>query len=182
MGAKLLHVRFPRLPKSSVDRLSLGDFMNKSSASGFTLIEILVSLVVLAIGLLGLAGLQATGSKNNLSAYHRSQATQLAYDIADRMRANKSAATNYLTSSMAPSAAQAQTDCETTSTSCSTTDMAQHDLYQWNQALTSSQILPNGQGTITVLGAIYTVSINWDDNRDGNVNGDDPGFQVSFDL
>jgi len=55
---------------------------------GFTLIEVLVSMIVLAIGLLGLAGLQMSSLRNNLSAYHRSQATQLAYDMADRMRTN----------------------------------------------------------------------------------------------
>ena len=63
--------------------------MNKMKThSGFTLIEVLISMLILAVGLLGLAGLQATGLRNNLSAYNRSQATQLAYDMADRMRAN----------------------------------------------------------------------------------------------
>ncbi|MCX7101946.1 MAG: type IV pilus modification protein PilV, partial [Methylobacter sp.] len=56
--------------------------------AGFTLIEVLIAMLVLAVGLLGLAGLQATSLKSNQSAYNRSQATQLAYDLADRMRAN----------------------------------------------------------------------------------------------
>ncbi len=56
--------------------------------TGFTLIEVLIAMLVLAVGLLGLAGLQATSLRNNQSAYNRSQATQLAYDLADRMRAN----------------------------------------------------------------------------------------------
>jgi len=49
--------------------------MNRSG--GFTLIEVLIAALVLAVGLLGLAGLQAASIKNNLSAYKRSQATQL---------------------------------------------------------------------------------------------------------
>jgi len=54
--------------------------------TGFTLIEVLVAVVVLAGGLLGLAALQVTSLSSNQTAYNRSQATQLAYDIADRMR------------------------------------------------------------------------------------------------
>ncbi len=50
--------------------------------------------------MLGLAAMQAKGLQNNHSAYHSSQATVLAYDIADRMRANKSTIGNYLTSYM----------------------------------------------------------------------------------
>ena len=60
----------------------------KNKNAGFTLIEVLIAMLVLAVGLLGLAGLQATSLRNNQSAYNRSQATQLAYDLADRMRAN----------------------------------------------------------------------------------------------
>ena len=55
---------------------------------GFTLIEVLISMVILAIGLLGLAGIQMMGLQNNLSSYHRGQATLLVYDMADRMRTN----------------------------------------------------------------------------------------------
>jgi type IV pilus assembly protein PilV len=58
------------------------------TGAGFTLIEVLVAMVVLTVGLLGLAGLQATSLKNSQNAYYRSVATQLAYDMADRMRAN----------------------------------------------------------------------------------------------
>jgi len=56
---------------------------------GLSLLEVLVSIVVLAIGLLGLAGLQMTALKSGHSAYLRSQATILAYDFADRMRTNR---------------------------------------------------------------------------------------------
>ncbi len=56
---------------------------------GFTLLEILVAVLVLSIGLLGIAGLQVTGLRFNHSAYARTQATLLAYELADRMRANR---------------------------------------------------------------------------------------------
>src|SRR3569833_866562 len=55
---------------------------------GFTKIEVLVSVVVLSVGMLGVAGLQATGQSTNHSAYLSRQATALAYDMIDRMCAN----------------------------------------------------------------------------------------------
>src|SRR5699024_7298926 len=61
---------------------------------GLTLIEVLVTMLVLSIGLLGLAGLQALMLYQHHSAYQRSQATILTYDIIDRMRTNRNAALN----------------------------------------------------------------------------------------
>ena len=53
---------------------------------GFTLLEVLIALVVLAVGMLGIAALQARGMQYNTDAYARTQATILAYDMIDRMR------------------------------------------------------------------------------------------------
>jgi type IV pilus assembly protein PilV len=149
--------------------------MNKNA--GFTLIEVLIAMVVLAVGLLGLAGLQATSIKNNLSAYNRSQATLLAYDLADRMRANVAGKATYTT--ILPSAATLKSNCLTT-TGCSLADMAENDLFEWNLAVTTT--LPSGVGTIANAAGVYTVTINWDDNRDGNTNSNDPNFQTRFQL
>src|SRR4030065_2717121 len=64
----------------------------RHSMRGFTLLEVLVAIVVMSIGLLGLAGLMASSLKNSHSAYQRTQATWLAYDALDRMRANRQVA------------------------------------------------------------------------------------------
>ena len=61
--------------------------LNKTQ-SGFTLLEVMVAIVVLSLGLLGLAGLQAASLRNNQAAYYRGIATQQTYDMADRIRAN----------------------------------------------------------------------------------------------
>ena len=56
---------------------------------GFTLLEVMIALVVFSFGLLALAALMAKGLQFNTSALHRSYATSQAYDMADRMRANR---------------------------------------------------------------------------------------------
>ena len=62
---------------------------------GFTLIEVLVTLVILMFGLLGIAGLMAKGQRVSFEAYQRQQALALANDMAERMRANRTQATAY---------------------------------------------------------------------------------------
>lgn len=150
---------------------------------GFTLIEVLIAMVVLAVGLLGLAALQATSLRNNQSAYFRSQATQLAYDIADRVRANPTG--NY--NNQAASADNCVTNA------CTPAQMAGYDLAQWNAQLANQ--LPMGVGIIcidstptdgtsntahqcdNVVDAPYAVKIWWDDNRQGAAN---QKFTMSF--
>ena len=63
-------------------------FITKQASQGFSLIEVLVSVFVLSVGLLGLAGLQGFSLKHTNTAYYRGQAIQLTYDMADRIRAN----------------------------------------------------------------------------------------------
>jgi type IV pilus assembly protein PilV len=139
---------------------------------GFTLIEVLIATVILAGGLLGLAALQTTGLKNNLSAYQRSQATQLAYDMADRMRANvidaENAAGMYATKATDSDKTivnTAQADCKAT-TGCTAANMAINDIYEWNDKV--NDILLSGVGTITFADPVYTITISWDDDRDAN--------------
>jgi len=111
--------------------------------SGFTLIEVLVAIVVLSLGLLGLAGLQAASLRNNQTAYYRGIATQQAYDMADRLRANLAGvrAGNYNNLAGLPGA---NPDCF--AAACSAADMAISDQRQWNTV--NAALLPNGTGTV----------------------------------
>lgn len=153
----------------------------RNRQSGFTLIEVLVSVIILSIGLVGVAGLQAMSLKNNQSAFMRSQATALAYDLADRMRSNVLSATTGLYD---PTAAATTSGCTSTS-GCSEQDMAENDLAEWNAAITT--YLPMGQGYVCVdstpndgtgfgdpqcdgNGTLLAVKIWWDDDRDGVIN------------
>ena len=147
--------------------------------AGMGLLEVVISIAVLSVGLLGVAHMQAVGTFSVERSYQRSQATVLAYDIADRMRANPGSAGSYLSSVLEAADATVQTGCRTT-TGCSLAQMVQNDLYEWNLALQAA--LPGAVGTITQSDATFTVAISWDDNSDGSVTADDPSFQVAFEL
>lgn len=122
--------------------------------SGFTMIEVLVSIVVMTFGLLGIAGLQLTSLKNSRSSTLRSLAIQQAYDITDRMRVNLAgvAAGNYDMST--PGAGTSNSAC-TTTPGCTPAQMAANDIYEWQQNLggatnTSGGGLPLGQGIVCI--------------------------------
>lgn len=141
------------------------------SQKGFGLIEVLVTVVILGIGLLGLAGLQVQSLSYNHSAYNRSQATLLAYDIIDRMRANPAAIASYVSGTPTVDA-----NCMTI-TGCNATSMALNDLAEWNAAINVA--LPAATSAISVNNNIYTINLTWDEDRDGNA-ANNPSFNVSF--
>lgn len=70
--------------------------LSPSQQSGFSLIEVLVTIAILMIGLLGLAALQTNATVAEMEAYQRSQALVLAQDLADRIAANKGEAAKYV--------------------------------------------------------------------------------------
>jgi type IV pilus assembly protein PilV len=114
---------------------------------GVTLLEVLITIVVLSIGLLGYAGLQTMSLKNNTNAFQRSQATMLTYDIVDRMRANR------------PNLASYSVNMGTVG--------SYPDVISWKNNVAAA--LPDGDASITVdLAGNATIAIKWDDNRDGS--------------
>lgn len=122
--------------------------IKRKTQRGTTLIETLVALVVLSVGLLGIAALQMTSLRNNRGAHFRSQAQVLAYDIADRMRANRNVAlaNSYVISLTGTPAV---------------TGMALADLVEWKATLATA--LPGGQGEITRDGDMFRIRIQWTD-------------------
>lgn len=146
---------------------------------GFSLIEVLITLVVFAFGVLTVAGLQTISKKSNFQAVQRTTATMLAYDILERMRANTGQLQFYATNSLSNGTGLGggtlslpNPDCG--SATCSPAQMETYDLYEWEQSLDGASEL-NGTtkagGLVTPTACItgppgggagvYTVAIAW---------------------
>lgn len=145
----------------------------KLRMQGVSMVEILVTIFVLAVGLLGIAGMQAKSLKHNTSAYTRSQAQLLAYDMLDRLRANRGGVTfgfydNLMASTPTPQSCIA--------TGCTTEEIAKYDAFEWSGLLNNT--LAGGIGrVIRNADDTFTITVMWDDNRTGATGtacGDDP--------
>lgn len=145
-----------------------------SRTRGFTLVEVLVSLVILSIGLLGIAKLMLLSSHSNDSAYLRSQATGLAYEMLDYMRANSAQANIALgpyTTALGAAAVNPGFTC-VAAVPCA--NLALYDVYQWKLRLNATSglvpagALPNGQGSVATVVAggqtTATIVVQWDDS------------------
>jgi type IV pilus assembly protein PilV len=159
--------------------------------SGFTLLEVMVAIVVLSLGLLGLAGLQAATLRNNQIAYYRAIAIQQTYDMADRIRANQAGVCprppNTAGACIQPSeyrnltaSVPADPDCVTNT--CSPAQIAVADHSQWNN--NNARMLPGGVGTVVcedgAVGAgctaatgnwVFRVTISWNENTEAGSAG-----------
>jgi type IV pilus assembly protein PilV len=145
--------------------------------NGFSLIELLISIVIFSIGLLGIAGLQMVSKKSNYEGIQRTIASQVAYGMLEDMRANGSGISIY---AAAPDlggnklAGLPVSNCRNANTPCSPAQKAGHDLWYWERILDGAQeVGTEGQsggiafptlcidGPAGGLAGIYTVSIAW---------------------
>jgi len=157
---------------------------------GFTLIEVLISVLILGLGILGTLNLQTRALLDNQDAYLRSQAIILAYDMADRIRANagiwrtaipNNTVNNLTLNDANNNAAGAYAACSAYDPNpagklnppivpgiCNTTTMAQYDVYRWQTDV--ANILNGGTATIGLGGDpntastardVVTITITW---------------------
>ncbi len=128
--------------------------------NGFTMLEVLITIVIISLGLLGIAGIIANSLKNNQSSHARSQASWLANDMIDRMRANRTSAET------SPSPYILSLTATPTGTTIPLTD-----LVTWRNELANA--LPSGTGSVAVNATtrIVTITVQWDDSRaSGGIN------------
>lgn len=117
--------------------------------AGFSLVEVLISMVILSFALLGTAALTANGLKSTNDSSYRSQATFLADDILDRMRANITKARG----------GQYNIDIAGTQTAAANT-LEYFDGKEWLASLKDA--LPGGKGSVKVAAGVATIVITWD--------------------
>lgn len=138
---------------------------------GFSLIEVLVALVVLSIGMLGIAALHIDGVRTGYSALQRTHAVNLAADMADRIRANP--AGNYDVGA-GPAGPQPATTCADTAAAaapgdCTPDQMATYDVWEWRSAIDPAAAtgLPGGAGQVDLDTATdpdsFIVTVSWTD-------------------
>lgn len=133
--------------------------------SGFTLIEVLVAAIILAIGILGVASLMLSGVRSDKGAYLRTQASIIAYDMADRIRANRTAANNGNYNNIDTNGTlPVNPNC----TTCSPAQIAALDIFEWTSHFKNVSglaryraKLPNGRGVVTGNGNTFTIAITW---------------------
>ena len=153
---------------------------NKLDQRGSSLIEVLVSMMVFSVALLGLANLQVVSKQNNHDAIQRVTATLLTKDIITKMQSNATALAQYVSATGTRTLGRTSIElepapnCQGEATPCSTAELAAHDLWQWEQAIDGTSetkngasvggmLLPTGciSGPSTGDAGIYTIAIAW---------------------
>lgn len=143
-----------------------------SREHGFSLLEVLIALLVLSVGLLGIAGLQTVSLRFNHQSYERTQAVVLVSEIIEKMTSNPVAVRDGIFNAVDTSAGPI-TGYGTCPTSCTTTELANYDLFRWQSAIQNPRNLAQGVGTIqrvftpmvgTATQHVFNVTVSWVEN------------------
>ena len=130
---------------------------------GFSLVEVLIALIIMSVGMLGIAGLYVQSLQAGRTSMFRHQAVALAGDVADRIRANPTAGISYT------DPAGADNGCVATGADCDAAGMALHDVFLWKQqagnSLPGSAATGGGDVAVqfddTVIPPLYTITVSW---------------------
>lgn len=168
---------------------ALGTGRNKARERGFTLIEVLVAMLVLSIGVLGVAGMQVTALKNLQSSSSFGVAAMLANDMADRMWINQAQA---LADAYNHTAAD-NDPANCVDEACSGAELAEFDIAEWQRQLVGyttddsvvvPPVLPSAKGSVVRDGTTssFDIGIYWDDDHSGSTDSDNCPPQSADDL
>lgn len=128
------------------------------SQAGFSLVEVLIALVIMSIGMLGIAGLYVEGMKAGRTSTFRHHAVTLAGDIADRIRANPGGGADYMGD-------RGNNNCVLGNVDCNPAQMAANDIDLW--LTQADQMLPNGDVAIifdnTATPNTYRITVGWEE-------------------
>ena len=136
---------------------------------GFSLVEVLIAMIIMSVGMLGIAGLYVQSLQAGRTSMYRHHAVHLAGDVADRIRANPTGGISYMDPGSNNNCVDANYDCDIT-------EMARNDIWLWEQQAIAT--LPNGTVTVTFDNTVappnYTVVVAWDEP------GETPSYTVTF--
>ncbi len=139
----------------------MNDTIRKRHQSGFSLVEVLIALVIMSVGMLGIAGLYVQSLQAGRTSMFRHHAVTLAGDVADRIRANPIAGAAY---NHAANATGTDNSCVTGGVDCNAASMAANDIFLWQAQ--AAETLPSG--TVAVVFATpvgtpptYQITVSW---------------------
>jgi type IV pilus assembly protein PilV len=142
----------------------------RKTTQGFSLVEVLIALIVMSVGMLGIAGLYVQSMQAGRTSMLRHHAVTLAGDIADRIRANPTAGAAYVATT------GADNGCVAGGTDCTAAEMAAQDILTWQtQASSFLPVMGDGSQQVVVnydaaaLPPLYTVTVRWDEPTPDNI-------------
>lgn len=145
--------------------------MTKRKLQGFSLVEVLIALIIMSVGMLGIAGLYVQSMQAGRTSMLRHHAVTLAGDVADRIRANPTAGAAYT------AATGTNNNCVAQGTNCNAAQMAANDIFIWQaQAASFLPVFANQAQQVqithdaTTNPPTYTIVVRWDEpTPDGQV-------------
>lgn len=136
-----------------------GNIIVSRHVAGFTLVESLVAMIVISVGMLGIAALYVEGLRASRTSVYRTVAIDLASDMADRIRANPTARMAYNNAGDGDDG----NNCVNGADDCSPAQLAADDVFWWQQSVQA--LLPGGDADVAVVAGAeissYTITINW---------------------
>lgn len=138
---------------------------------GFSLVEVLIALIIMSVGMLGIATLFVQSMQAGRTSMFRHHAVTIAGDVADRIRANPRAGIAY-------QGVGADNGCVATGNDCNEAAMAANDIFLWDIQVAES--LPNGDVAVRFNDAVvppeYTIAVTWDEP------GEDPNAPLNYTI
>jgi type IV pilus assembly protein PilV len=146
-----------------------------SGVDGFSLVEVLIALIIMSVGMLGIAGLYVHSMQAGRTSLFRHHAVTLAGDVADRIRANPRAGVAY------EGAGLDDDKCIADGVDCLPEEIASYDIFLWG--VQADETLPEGEVTVEYVGSpavpsTYEVTVTW--QEPGYEEDDPPTYNVSF--
>lgn len=149
----------------------------KPRQKGFSLVEVMVSVLVTSVSVVGMAGMQVTSKRAGYEAIQRTSATSMAMDVLERIRSNPRVLSSYAAAGLGGSTitVEPSPNCSNDTTEiCTAGQLAAHDLWEWEQAIdglaetrdisgttVATGGLLNPTGCIEVSGNMVTVTMAW---------------------
>jgi len=141
--------------------------------AGFSLVEVLIALVIMSVGMLGIAGLYVQSMQAGRTSMFRHNAVTLAGDVADRIRANPRAGAAY---NHAANATGTDNSCVAGGVDCNPADMAANDIFLWQGQADGT--LPSGDIAVVFSAGVnpptYQITVSW------NEPGETPTYVITI--